>query len=129
MDFEWSRDQQALYDRALSFAREQLNPKTPQPHPKFSRELWRRAGEFGFLAELSGAVALPGGDRPIDEPYLSTAFRVVRPDGAVSRSGYRIRVFLPDATGQAIAEPGPSPGTPAAKSRDPRLAALEGGPR
>lgn len=70
-------------------------------------------GEFGYLAELSGRAALPGGDRALSTPYLGTAFRVVRPDGAVARAGYRFRVFLPAADGTGVREPG----TPAMLAR------------
>lgn len=72
-------------------------------------------GEFGFLAELAGVATLTGGEGPLDEPYLGTGFRAPRPDGTVSRSGYRFRVHLPDAKGNGIAEPG--------QPRDPALAA------
>jgi len=63
-------------------------------------------GEFGYLAELSGRAALPGSDRGLTTPYMGTAFRIVRPDGAVARAGYRFRVFLPAADGTGVREPG-----------------------
>ena len=61
-------------------------------------------GEYGGFVELSGedvgrmsAVLVP--------PVLSGAFRVLNPNGEVSRSGYFFRVFLPDDAGAGIGEP------------------------
>jgi hypothetical protein len=62
-------------------------------------------GEFGTLAELSGAVPLPDG-HVLNPPVLSGAFRSVDLDGSVPRSGYRIRVFLPAESGDGVREPG-----------------------
>jgi len=66
-------------------------------------------GEFGFLAELSGAVALPRSDSALQPPVISGAYRIVRPDGTASRSGYRFRLFLPDAQGHGVRETGTPP--------------------
>lgn len=89
------------------------------------------AGEFGFAGELSGGRALPRGAGVVDWPVLSGAFRDVAAGGCVSRSGYRFRVFLPDARGDGVHEAGPAPGPshPAPLARaaatdavDPKLA-------
>jgi hypothetical protein len=71
-------------------------------------------GEFGYFGELSGISPLPGSGALVEEPYLSTAFRSLRPDGTVSRSGYRLRVFLPGPGGRGVGEGG---------TADPALAA------
>ncbi len=63
------------------------------------------AGEFGFLGELAGACALPGG-RYLSPPLLSGVWRNVEFDGIVRRAGYRFRVFLPDAHGDGVDEIG-----------------------
>jgi alkylation response protein AidB-like acyl-CoA dehydrogenase len=47
MDFGWTEEEAQLYDRAWSFARDNLN--AAEPSHSLSRELWRHAGEFGFL--------------------------------------------------------------------------------
>jgi hypothetical protein len=70
------------------------------------------SGEFGFPGELSGATPLPGCTEAIDAPVLSGAFRTVTPDGRVQRSGYFIRVWLPDAHGDGVAEVGAPPPPP-----------------
>lgn len=52
MHFGWDPEQQALFDRALVFARERLSGAAAQAERDehgFPRELWRRCGEFGFL--------------------------------------------------------------------------------
>lgn len=63
-----------------------------------------RRGEFGTLAEMSGAVALAGHDAAIKHALLSGAYRRVCADGTITRSGYRFRVFLPDARGDGVCE-------------------------
>jgi hypothetical protein len=63
-------------------------------------------GEYGTIAELSAAVALPDQPNALRPPVLSGAFRTVRPDGTVLRSGYRFRVLLPDADGDGVGESG-----------------------
>ncbi len=47
MDFGWADEDAQLHDRALRFARENLD--SPESTHTLSRELWRRCGEFGFL--------------------------------------------------------------------------------
>jgi hypothetical protein len=69
-------------------------------------------GEFGFLAELAGAAALPGKTDAIRPPVLSGVFRNVGLDGIVRRSGYLFRVFLPDVRGDGVAEVGYPPEPP-----------------
>lgn len=61
-------------------------------------------GEFGTLAEMSGAVALAGHDAAIKDALLSGAYRRVCADGTITRSGYRYRVFLPAARGDGVCE-------------------------
>ncbi len=66
-------------------------------------------GEYGFFAELAGAVAVRSdekggvGETRIVPPVLSTAFsRVTR--SLVRRSGYCFRIFLRDPGGNWVAE-------------------------
>lgn len=66
------------------------------------------AGEYGYFAELSGGVRLPGKDQPMTPPVLSQAFRDVV-GGRVERSGYLFEMILPDAQMQAVRE-GPDGG-------------------
>jgi prepilin-type N-terminal cleavage/methylation domain-containing protein len=66
-------------------------------------------GEYGTFAEMSGAVGVRGGTflRP---PILSTAFREVSARGEVTRHGYQFALFLPDPSGEGLAElPGGGP--------------------
>jgi prepilin-type N-terminal cleavage/methylation domain-containing protein len=61
-------------------------------------------GEYGGFVELSGG----GAGRMaavLNPPVLSGAFRVLNAQGAVSRSGYFFRVFLPQAAGVGLGEP------------------------
>lgn len=62
-------------------------------------------GEFGWLAELAGAVAIDGMPAPGGrvEPLLSAAFRKVVA-GRVQRSGYWYAVFLPGPAGAWLGE-------------------------
>ena len=66
------------------------------------------AGEYGYFAELAGAVGVrdssgnPSFER-ISPPVLSGAFGNVSAS-RVSRSGYIFQLFLPDANGVALAE-------------------------
>ncbi|MCB9891729.1 MAG: hypothetical protein H6833_08790 [Planctomycetes bacterium] len=62
-------------------------------------------GEYGFFGELSGARTLRGSERTLNPPVLSAAFRQVE-QGAVKRSGYAFRIYLPDAQGNGIFEAG-----------------------
>ncbi|MBK9388040.1 MAG: hypothetical protein IPN34_24750 [Planctomycetes bacterium] len=61
------------------------------------------AGEYGTFAELSGGGTLRGTTSTLNPPVLSSAFRRVQ-RGAVERAGYFFAIFLPDATGQGLAE-------------------------
>jgi prepilin-type N-terminal cleavage/methylation domain-containing protein len=61
-------------------------------------------GEYGGFVELSGG----GAGRMaavLNPPVLSGAFRVLNATGAVSRSGYFFRMFLPQAAGVGLGEP------------------------
>jgi len=49
MDFSWTSEQVELYERALAFARSELNAEAPAHEEGFPRGLWRQCGEFGFL--------------------------------------------------------------------------------
>jgi hypothetical protein len=59
-------------------------------------------GEYGSLAELSGALGVRDG-RPLNPPVLSSAFRVVK-RGRVERNGYCYRIYLPGPAGQPLGE-------------------------
>jgi hypothetical protein len=55
-------------------------------------------GEYGFFAELAGAVAVRGSATVmIDPPNLSTAFGNINAQSCVARSGYLFCMFLPTA--------------------------------
>jgi prepilin-type N-terminal cleavage/methylation domain-containing protein len=58
-------------------------------------------GEYGYLAELSGAIGVRGG-APLQPAVLSTAFRSADANGVVTRSGYLYILSLPDAGGDAM---------------------------
>ena len=61
-------------------------------------------GEYGGFVELSGA----GAGRMaavLVPPVLSGAFRQLNANAEVSRSGYFFKMFLPDASGNGVAEP------------------------
>jgi prepilin-type N-terminal cleavage/methylation domain-containing protein len=60
------------------------------------------AGEYGYFAELSGAVAVRAGTVAINPPVLSNAFGNVA-NSQVIRSGYTFQLYLPTAA--AIGEP------------------------
>lgn len=60
-------------------------------------------GEYGTFAEMSGAVGVRGGTI-LKPPVLSTAFREVTSRGEVARQGYQFALYLPDGTGQGLAE-------------------------
>ncbi len=67
------------------------------------------AGEYGYFAELSGAVGIrdatgsPSATERISPPVLSGAFGNVA-NARVVRSGFIFQLFLPDATGVAVPE-------------------------
>lgn len=61
------------------------------------------AGEYGTFAELSGGCTLRGTQKTMNPPVLSSSFRRVQ-RGAVERAGYFFAVYLPDASGQGLAE-------------------------
>ena len=54
-------------------------------------------------------MPLPGRGRVLNPPVLSGAFRTLNKDGCASRSGYFIRVWLPDAAGDGVPEAGYEP--------------------
>jgi len=58
-------------------------------------------GEYGFIGEMSGALAVRGGS-VLQPPTLSSAFRSVNPQGRVQRSGYFFILALPDAAGAPV---------------------------
>ena len=60
-------------------------------------------GEYGTFAEMSGAVGVRG-NAILNPPVLSTAFRTVNTNGEVGRSGYLFAMYLPDVTGDGLAE-------------------------
>jgi len=60
-------------------------------------------GEYGTFGEMSGAQGVRG-NAVLNPPVLSTAFRTVNGNGEVSRSGYLFAMWLPDATGDGVAE-------------------------
>jgi len=76
-------------------------------------------GEYGGFVELSGGGA--GRMVSVLSPaVLSGAFRVLNPNGEVSRSGYFFKVFLPLSVTTALGEP--QAGFSAASALDPDLA-------
>jgi prepilin-type N-terminal cleavage/methylation domain-containing protein len=74
-------------------------------------------GEYGFFAELAGAVAVRGSATVmINPPNLSTAFGNINAQSCVARSGYLFRMFLPTTAltgGVEAASLGGGAGTPA----------------
>lgn len=65
-------------------------------------------GEYGFLAQLSGAadvsIGAPGGGTRISPPVLSTVFSRVN-GSCVARHGYLFQVFLPSTDGWVTEAP------------------------
>lgn len=49
MDFSWSAEFESLYDKALAFARRELEASPKGPGGDFPRRAWGKLGEFGFL--------------------------------------------------------------------------------
>jgi prepilin-type N-terminal cleavage/methylation domain-containing protein len=60
-------------------------------------------GEYGTFGEMSGSIGVRG-NAVLNPPVLSTAFRTVNANGEVSRSGYLFAMYLPDGTGDGLAE-------------------------
>lgn len=60
-------------------------------------------GEYGYFAELSGAMSVRGADRKIQPPVLSRAFAQPKL-GRVHRAGYVFAIFLCDKDGVPLAE-------------------------
>ena len=70
-------------------------------------------GEYGYFGELSGRFGIrntgsavtvaAAANNTISPPVLSAAFGTIA-NGAVSRSGYFFRMFLPDVNGAGVAE-------------------------
>jgi prepilin-type N-terminal cleavage/methylation domain-containing protein len=61
-------------------------------------------GEYGSIGELSSAVNVRGGTRPIQPGTLSASFTAINAQGQAVRSGYLFRMFLPDAAGLGVGE-------------------------
>ena len=61
-------------------------------------------GEYGGFVELSGGGA-GRMSTTLNPPVLSGAFRVLNATGAVSRSGYFFKMYLPAAAGVGTGEP------------------------
>ena len=64
------------------------------------------SGEYGGFYEMSagGTGRLLAGTVLVP-PVLSGAFRILNPNGEVSRSGYFFRMFLPNPAGAGVGEP------------------------
>ncbi|MBN2490911.1 MAG: hypothetical protein JXQ29_08685, partial [Planctomycetes bacterium] len=60
-------------------------------------------GEFGTLGEMAGTAPLRHTGRPIEAPILTPVFGKVE-QGALRRSGYRFRLYLPGEDGTPLAE-------------------------
>lgn len=68
-------------------------------------------GEYGYCGELAGTHAMRSGTgrkygigpATIDLPVLPASFGKIE-GGAIARTGYHYRVFLPDAAGQGVSE-------------------------
>ena len=60
-------------------------------------------GEYGTFGEMSGSIGVRG-NAILNPPVLSTAFRTVNANGEVGRSGYLFAMWLPDVTGDGLAE-------------------------
>lgn len=60
-------------------------------------------GEYGFFAELAGAVPLRGKAATMSPAVLSNTFAALS-QSRVHRSGYVFQMFLPDAMQQGVAE-------------------------
>lgn len=65
-------------------------------------------GEYAYFCELSGSINVRGvAATPVTPPIMSTAFCLLKPvagEGAIQRSGYWFKVFLPDAAGAPVGE-------------------------
>jgi len=62
-------------------------------------------GEYGLSGELAGECFVRGTRKTLDPPVLSAAFCVsVDENGAIRRSGYRFRIFLPGKDGAQVTE-------------------------
>ena len=62
------------------------------------------AGEFGLLAEMSGATGLRGSGAKIRFPLLPSDFRHLSGAGFAEVHGYVYRVFLPGAAGEPLGD-------------------------
>ncbi len=60
-------------------------------------------GEYGYLAELSGAIAPRGLAVPIEPIILGPSFRVIQ-NRSANKAGYMFRLALPQADGSAAPE-------------------------
>ncbi len=60
-------------------------------------------GEYGYFAELAGALAPRGRAEPIEPIILSQSFQLIE-NGAANRSGYLFKMSLPADDGSAAME-------------------------
>jgi len=74
------------------------------------------AGEYGYFAEMSGAMAPRSSSVAVQPPILSSHFRNIY-EGRVKHSGYYFRMFLPDVDGIGLGEANEG-GTPGSVSSD-----------
>jgi len=61
------------------------------------------AGEYGYLAEMTGSSDLRGQGSTLGTPVLGGKLGVVR-DGVVTANGYHFALYMPDADGVGVAE-------------------------
>ena len=62
-----------------------------------------RVGEYATFAELAGAVSLRETERVLTPPILTDTFGRIQ-KGQLRRSGYFLRLFLPDRDGKPLGE-------------------------
>ena len=86
MDFSWSEEQQALYDRAAEFARESLSADLAQrdAEQRFDIDDWRRfveekltgEGDWMSLARFEERLEKITGERDLDEQQYQLIHRL-----------------------------------------------------
>ena len=81
MDFAWSAEQKALFDRVDRFARESLDENVIESdrHGVFNREGWRQCGQFGIQG------------LPVPQQYGGMGVDPLTTVGALERLGYSCR--------------------------------------
>ncbi|MHC5020292.1 MAG: hypothetical protein ACYTGX_09320 [Planctomycetota bacterium] len=73
-------------------------------------------GEFGFIGELAATGAIRGGATVVG-PFVAPVLGIsLKPGGIAEKSGYYFKLYLPTATGSAVAEPGGGDAAPAVKA-------------